>query len=158
MKNKRAFVDEMLFSLLFGVYMLVAAAGSYSTHFKPLLRLNRARAWQETPAEITSLEYHGLLFTIFTIRYEYEIDGATHASERVSPFDETSMTDSYYREKYEHFKSHFDAQTPVVCKVDPDDPTYAILDFDSLAVMPSIPAKMIFHLLGGIYCLMFVVN
>ena len=133
-KNKRPRGAFAGIFLLGAALFLIGAAVAFFTVIRPLMLLDRARSWVETPAEILSLELQrnrgskgGTTYQI-KMRYRYQFNGKTHDSERFTALGGFDNTSSYHQKHYHHYKPLFDAKKPVTCWVDPDNPAEAIID------------------------------
>ncbi|MCL1921682.1 MAG: DUF3592 domain-containing protein [Kiritimatiellaeota bacterium] len=128
--NRPAWHSLFLFGLLF------FAAGGGITSFmgiRPLILLDRARAWAETPAVIQEIDLRrhrarkgGTTYSL-DILYQYEFSGQTHTSERFS-FYSGSDSANYHRENYRRYKPFVTSKEPVTCWVNPADPSEAVID------------------------------
>jgi len=148
-----------LVSLLFpgGVYF------AYSNVIQPLVVLNKARAWVETPAKILHLGTRSTSggrsggSTYIAIRYQYEFNNQTHASELFNPLNK--ITNSEYNvNNYKDYKSFYDAGEPITCWVNPANPTEAVIDRNPIFENLLWSNFIVFILLiGGLLCLLCVV-
>ena len=153
--SKRRPWDIFLMCFLIGVvFVLVGIGITFCKVVKPLALLDRSREWAETPAQILSVEIEkdgdGSKATYrFAMRYQYEVNGQTHISERVTAFGGSDNVSRYHKKNYARYKPLFNAKNPITCWVDPADPTQAIIDR-----VPRFDALMFMHLIVFLFPLM----
>lgn len=113
------------------------------------------RSWQPVQCRIVTSavedESRNDIKYTFTVQYTYDYEGQAY-------------TGSLYKRSYSGSDSYSDTEKiaaafppgrPVMCYVDPAEPSTAVLEMDSLLVGLVIPAPWIFMLIGavGIYCI-----
>ena len=112
-----------------------------------------SQSWAEVQANLTKVELddfggdNGSKKVI--AEYTYSFEGKQYSSDRVSIHSEADNISSYHRKKFEELRDKKKAGQPVVCYVDPDDPSSALLD---RAVRPVILMfeGMFFLVFGGV--------
>ncbi|MCL2104817.1 MAG: DUF3592 domain-containing protein [Kiritimatiellaeota bacterium] len=138
-ENRKRSYGRISVAFLLGVaFVLMGVWTMCFDLLKPLAILERAQTWVATSANISSLtlEYEGDLGWSMTMCYQYDFNGQTHISKRVTLLNGLACS-RYNRDNYFFYKPLFDAKTPINCWVDPNNPDEAVVDrtlrFPSLA-------------------------
>ncbi|MEN1682061.1 MAG: DUF3592 domain-containing protein [Planctomycetota bacterium] len=87
-----------------------------------------SESWVKTPATLISVKLQGSDTRKVVAEYDYEYAGEKYRGEQVGLDDTADNFSSYHRELYERLKERLDAELPVDCYVDGDDPSRAVLD------------------------------
>jgi len=133
-KTKRDIFPFTVLFLFGSVFFCAGCAITFSQAIKPLVILDRARAWTEAPAQILSLDLSrhsgrkGSTTYRIDICYQYEVNGQTYTSERFSAVSRADNVSPFHHKNYRHYKPLFEAKQPISCWVDPSNPTEAIID------------------------------
>ena len=128
-KTKRDIFPFTVLFLFGSVFFCAGCAITFSQAIKPLVILDRARAWTETPAEILHLELKRSDSTYrIDMRYQYEFNGQAYTSERFAAVDASDNFSSFHHKNYRHYKPFFESKQPISCWVDHNNPAEAIIN------------------------------
>lgn len=116
------------FAVFFGLWTLVGLAFLTIGFILPALNIQQARSWKETPCTVLEswLETHsGSDSTSYSVgvRYEYEVQGTRHLSER---YQLSAISGG--RSKHQRLVDGLPAGLETICFVNPDQNTEAVLD------------------------------
>lgn len=136
--------------LFFLPFLLIGLGTMYALLVKPLMYVQAARNWVETPCQIVSseLKVHRGEDTTYSVEivYTYKVNGKQYESSRYDFIGGSSSA----RAANQAIVNQYPAGAAAVCFVDPNDPAEAVINrefswmFLALAIIP-----LVFTLVGG---------
>ena len=120
-----------LFLILFALPFLGGGLFTIGLTVRTLERASTMAHWPEAPATIIETELqenHGDSTTYqVKARYRYEVDGLAHEGTRVGLHRGSDNIGSWHQDRYRELRAAQSDGQPVTCRINPADPTDAIL-------------------------------
>jgi len=140
-------------AIVFGAFVVIGSVVSWFLFVRPLMRVDAAESWAETPCTVVSSEvesHAGSDSTTYSVHivYRYEVEGQEYTSER---YDFLGGSSSGYEGKARIVAQHPPGKK-TVCYVNPEDPAEAVLDrtFGAKYLLGLIPVAFVLIGLVGL--------
>lgn len=132
MAKKRGGIVSGIFTFLFGLPFLAVGIGATGYFFYVFWQFTEAQRWVETPAQVLSaelLESTGDDSTTYraAVEYRYSFNGQDHTSNRVGLIGGSDNFGSWQQDKYQLAYNHLRNGEPILCYVNPADPSQSLL-------------------------------
>lgn len=132
-RKKASPLAGTIFLSIFATPFAIGGLASFGILGWCVLERLQMAGWEEVPATIESarVEQHhssddGTTYSL-EARYSYRYQGAWYEGDRAALHEGTDSAEGYHREKLALLQEHLSSGEPFLCRVDPDDPTEAVL-------------------------------